>query len=770
MDYSKFSDETLKKIANNEELDYSKLSDDELRELSKETAKPKAVAPNGDFEKYSGLESFARGAAQGASFGFADELTAAGEAALTDKTYDQALAESRAEYTASADEDPITAILGNVAGGFAVPGIGAIKAGSSAAKALQAGGLAKAASQGVLGRTILGSAAELAAGGALAGAGASEQKGMDILGDAATGAGVGLVGGAAIGATGALLGKGLEVARKTQLAKDIAEKYALSKQFGSQIGKAAENKKALDESIKKIVTELRDAKKENVKDYTALLKMADEQSTSASKVSDMVSKLEVAKVDNPGSAPEIQKIIDTLNNIGKKKVEKVEKLVPKKGAMSKVNLTDAAEAQAQVALQTKRTEFKQKIDFLSGLLEKTDNEGAPLIPHGPKRDAIIGELEAGLNILDNIEQNPTLFADKNNRYGFSGLFDNPESFINRMKPIEKEISKGHKVITGYEMPDLRMIAKGSAKKPQFKMAPDKLVTEMVDETTYADDIINPSKAQEIKKEVGDILYGGGKFPEGMTKTLGSDILSESSKIRAVADDTVVGQGLKAADITHKAVKEAEELLKDIDVQGLNRVSEEQKLIALNKFARKLAQESEAGITANDTMDALRPRLEQALGKEKASALIDDLFLTARKYKVSADLGQEAAFGGLNPVTLGMPQRTAALTVASEVGNTIGNVVNQFKTSALNKGLQKVGVIKPKQVPHKEMRDLLTIADQLDPETAAEITNKLATKDPKIAGMFTRVLGQQGQTKRASLWALMQQPAFRQAMFEDEDEQ
>ena len=44
------------------------------------------------------LESFARGAEQGLTFGFGDELNAALEAATSDKTYDQAVAESRAKF------------------------------------------------------------------------------------------------------------------------------------------------------------------------------------------------------------------------------------------------------------------------------------------------------------------------------------------------------------------------------------------------------------------------------------------------------------------------------------------------------------------------------------------------------------------------------------------------------------------------------------------------------------------------------------------------
>jgi len=46
----------------------------------------------------SGTESALRGAAQGLSLGFADEITGGVESLLSDKTYDQARNESRENY------------------------------------------------------------------------------------------------------------------------------------------------------------------------------------------------------------------------------------------------------------------------------------------------------------------------------------------------------------------------------------------------------------------------------------------------------------------------------------------------------------------------------------------------------------------------------------------------------------------------------------------------------------------------------------------------
>lgn len=138
------------------------------------------------------LESGLRGAAQGATLGFADELTGAGEAALDRlmgahadivSLYKQHRDESRAKYKAAQEANPTAYGAGELGGGLAtalVPGLGA-------------GG-------------VLAQGAKMAALGAASGLGHSEaEDARGLIGDAAVS---GLVGGAA-GAGGALIGKGL---------------------------------------------------------------------------------------------------------------------------------------------------------------------------------------------------------------------------------------------------------------------------------------------------------------------------------------------------------------------------------------------------------------------------------------------------------------------------------------------------------------------------------------------------------------------------------
>jgi hypothetical protein len=88
-------------------------------------------------------EAGARGAAQGLTFDFADEITAGIESGLTGKPYDQALKESRAEYEANKEEYPITSFVGGLAGGIGQAAIVGGLTGGAGAVASGAGKLGK---------------------------------------------------------------------------------------------------------------------------------------------------------------------------------------------------------------------------------------------------------------------------------------------------------------------------------------------------------------------------------------------------------------------------------------------------------------------------------------------------------------------------------------------------------------------------------------------------------------------------------------------------
>jgi hypothetical protein len=132
------------------------------------------------------VESAIRGLAQGASFGFADELTALGESAFTPKTYQQALAESRANYKSAEEANPATYMGSDVVG--------------SVLPAIATGGLGLT---GLAGRGVARMAASGALQGGLRGAGDAPTM-SDIPSEVAKGAGIGAVTGGALSGMGSV--------------------------------------------------------------------------------------------------------------------------------------------------------------------------------------------------------------------------------------------------------------------------------------------------------------------------------------------------------------------------------------------------------------------------------------------------------------------------------------------------------------------------------------------------------------------------------------
>jgi hypothetical protein len=143
-------------------------------------------------EPTSQLETAAQQAAQGASFGFADEIEAGLRSVLGPEKYEAELQRIRERNKRGEETFPATAIASQLAGGVAsslIPGIGAI------GTAARGAGVAKTAAAG-------------AAGGALAGLGSSERESAeDTVKDVGAAAAFGGVLGAGAGKLGKLLSK-----------------------------------------------------------------------------------------------------------------------------------------------------------------------------------------------------------------------------------------------------------------------------------------------------------------------------------------------------------------------------------------------------------------------------------------------------------------------------------------------------------------------------------------------------------------------------------
>lgn len=163
-----------------------------------------ALAPS---VEHSTAESFGRGALQGATFGFADEISGALESAFGNKTYQQARDESRKAFADAADQHPTANLVGNLAGGLATAAV----PGAIIGKGAEALGLGAKAIEGAEGLASASQAAPSLANsigrGALSGAGYGALQGLgDSSGDFHQQIKDTLIGGATGGVLGGVLG------------------------------------------------------------------------------------------------------------------------------------------------------------------------------------------------------------------------------------------------------------------------------------------------------------------------------------------------------------------------------------------------------------------------------------------------------------------------------------------------------------------------------------------------------------------------------------
>jgi hypothetical protein len=182
MDLSKLTNEELLALKAG---DLSKISSGSLRVL-------KGEAPKGMYEKM-GLPSFldtfhdaTTHAANMFTGGLSDEVNAAGDAALTSKTWDQARTEQQGILDDASKRSPVSSTVGQVVGAVA-----------NAPKAV--GGVVKGTYPAMIGRGVVGGGLTGAGYGFTTGSGSTESR----LENAAVGGGIGALTGGVVGGIGA---------------------------------------------------------------------------------------------------------------------------------------------------------------------------------------------------------------------------------------------------------------------------------------------------------------------------------------------------------------------------------------------------------------------------------------------------------------------------------------------------------------------------------------------------------------------------------------
>lgn len=359
-------------------------------------------------EEPSMVESLLRGGVQGVSKGFADEITGAGEALFTDKTYEQARNESRAAYKAAEEANPITYNVGDIGAGVAS---GLLTGGAGLVANLGSTGL----KQGVKELAKLG-----AKEGAAFGLGQSEAdltKG-DIAGaakDTVIGAGAG----ATLGAALPILGKGLknkseallDLLKGTKPGENLSDAFKLSQKGETFLGKKGKDK--IIEDSNKTAEALLQSFKEQYKKGSSKIGKALDSDTRPKNVSENIKNIE--SMINDGTMPTDDKarLQDILNQY-KQRLQLPDRAV-KTGEVQGIDVKgiDKAKAAMDKSIAKAKSEAEvlgQDVNFTPSeviseanilqSLQTTRNELGEQIPKVRQVDIPADEFQASQSLVD----------------------------------------------------------------------------------------------------------------------------------------------------------------------------------------------------------------------------------------------------------------------------------------------------------------------------------------------------------------------------------
>lgn len=361
-------------------------------------------------------EDTLRGAAQGATFGFADELQgglgAAKDVLTGDATLDKVMDayrknrdSAREQYKQSEDRSPTASFVGNLAGGIA--------------PALLSGGTAAAPEAATLLTRLLNAGRVGGSAGAIMGLGNSE---ADItkgeLGKAIDDTGEGLVGGAL---TGGLVQGGIEgvkgavgavKAAGNMLSKtDLAKKFELARKYGKEGVKIfdREGLSQAQEGVEKAATDLgMQAKKVNADAGTELgnIKKGLRESGKTLNIDEEIKTVQNAiklleKSDNPDAGKDVQKLQAYLDNLLKgKEVE-----VPVQHTQYTPGSKIEAKPSAREALELEATKAKKSAELLgqdlnTNIVDSTDDQGRKLLTLLKNSDENVGAAERAIPVKD----------------------------------------------------------------------------------------------------------------------------------------------------------------------------------------------------------------------------------------------------------------------------------------------------------------------------------------------------------------------------------
>lgn len=447
---------------NQQEEDFSAF-DDVMNSPDEEFAAFDAEAKQPDYTpETSMLEAGLRGAAQGATFGMADELTARAESLLTGKPYDQALQESRSEYKAGEQEYPITSAIGEVAGGIGqAVGLTALT-GGAAAPAAGAGAVGRIARLGQMAKNVLipttkaGAAKNIltaartgAIAGGLTGVGKSEKEGLEALKEApASALAGGVVGGVIGGASEALGAAGKKVSQT--LTKAIEEKRLpqMFRMASFAAKEGAEGRTYVSEGAKDTAKkEIVDTAKKVIDDMDNELSSAKEvrnfivdNSISKFSVNDILDglKSKVSEVTDVEASPILQRLNSDIKTIMK---------VPKKG------LPQLLDAQGMPIQPKAEISPRQAYLIVKSIRNELNDEKLPETLRTPLKEAV-KEIKDRINGSVNEQEIQNLLSGNDKMLGkYNSLrADSSDDLVS----ATGEVIKGTKNLPTLQMLDTKM--------------------------------------------------------------------------------------------------------------------------------------------------------------------------------------------------------------------------------------------------------------------------------------------------------------------------
>lgn len=673
------------------------------------------------------LESFGRGAASGATFGFADELAGAAEAggkALFGKdklvdvldNYRKYRDESRQAFKAAEEKNPASFLAGEVAGGI---GTGLATGGAGVAGAVGKTGLKELMKQGAK----IGAAQGAASGLGLSEADLAEGDVSGVAKDVALGAGTGYVAGGALPAamTGLkagkdLLGKGvdklIDVSPKPiQMARDA---FNLAKEGKSIVGESATkeiNQEALDLS-EKILQNIDRQYKTGSKMVGKALEKSEK---GPQNISSQMRELEKAVMDKKIQPEDIERIQNTLNLY---KRQFVKEGVSESGADKALNkmqkIINKAKSESEAlgeSLTVSEPEIKD--GFLQSVLTST-KEASPISPKVQQVNIPADKtLKSGQVISGREKAEQSLQKKLNRSQAKASLLG--EDLIQTKPSIQNDVLQSLEIL-----PDSNL-NKETSKILQMDIPEDTLSREVFEGWQN----MSLQDLQNLKSQFGDLAYNsdkldaGGKAQASKAYKMITDLIEE--KIDPSLKNLYERGNKKMSDVHN-----ASDLFGEINPTGLTEK-------AKNTFAEKLKSNTDKNANMLNSLSEL-------LGEEGKNLVGESSELATRRFLNRATTTEGGAIGGLvSPRALAVRGGSLAGTVAK---------------SSLN--------------PANITKNLINMSD----EAVGGIANRMSSsQDPTIQDFgrkLTNALSSSDKKDRM-IWALTQQPAFRQILEQMETE-